>query len=81
MDVPNASVIIMNRAVWLSQLHQLRGRVGHCADQSHCFLVADAKSPESKQRIKAMLDTTNGFQLAEIDLKISLAIYWDATVE
>ena len=72
VDVPNASVMVIMNAerFGLSQLHQLRGRVGRGADQAHCFLVADAKSPESKQRIKAMLDTTNGFKLAEEDLKI-----------
>ena len=72
VDVPNASVIVIMNAerFGLSQLHQLRGRVGRGKDQAHCFLVADAKSVESKQRIKAMLDTTNGFKLAEEDLKI-----------
>jgi ATP-dependent DNA helicase RecG len=72
VDVPNATVIVLMHAerFGLSQLHQLRGRVGRGAEQSHCFLVANPKSPESKQRIQAMLNTTNGFELSEEDLKI-----------
>jgi ATP-dependent DNA helicase RecG len=64
-------MVIMNAERFgLSQLHQLRGRVGRGKYQAHCFLVADPKSIESRQRIKAMLNTTNGFELAEEDLKI-----------
>ena len=72
VDVPNAStMVIMNAERFgLSQLHQLRGRVGRGKDQAHCFLVADAKSVESRQRIKAMQASSNGFDLAEEDLKI-----------
>ena len=72
VDVPNATVmVIMNAECFgLSQLHQLRGSVGRGSEQAHCFLVADPKSVESRQRIKAMLKTTNGFELAEEDLKI-----------
>ncbi|MEK9726578.1 MAG: ATP-dependent DNA helicase RecG [Candidatus Margulisiibacteriota bacterium] len=72
VDVPNAStMVIMNAERFgLSQLHQLRGRVGRGHDQAHCFLVAEAKSAESKQRIKAMQASSNGFDLAEEDLKI-----------
>ena len=57
VDVPNASVMVIMNAerFGLSQLHQLRGRVGRGKDQAHCFLIADAKSVESRQRIKAML--------------------------
>ena len=72
VDVPNAStMVIMNAERFgLSQLHQLRGRVGRGKDQAHCFLVAYAKSVESRQRIKAMQASSNGFDLAEEDLKI-----------
>ena len=72
VDVPNAStMVIMNAERFgLSQLHQLRGRVGRGKDQSHCFLIANAKSLESRQRIKAMQASSNGFDLAEEDLKI-----------
>ena len=72
VDVPNAStMVIMNAERFgLSQLHQLRGRVGRGNDQAHCFLIADAKSVESRQRIKAMQASSNGFDLAEEDLKI-----------
>jgi ATP-dependent DNA helicase RecG len=72
VDVPNATVMVIMNAerFGLSQLHQLRGRVGRGTVQGHCFLVADAKSVESRQRIKAMVASTNGFALAEEDLKI-----------
>ena len=72
VDVPNATVMVIMNAerFGLSQLHQLRGRVGRGSDQAHCFLVADPKSEESKKRIQAMVKTTNGFELAEEDLKI-----------
>lgn len=72
IDVPNASLMVIHHAerFGLSQLHQLRGRVGRGPYQSYCFLIADPKSDTSRQRIKAMLDTTDGFKIAEYDLKI-----------
>ena len=72
IDVPNASTIVImhSERFGLSQLHQLRGRVGRGNLESSCFLVSNAKSDESKQRINAMLDTTDGFKLAELDLKL-----------
>lgn len=72
VDVPNAStMVIMNAERFgLSQLHQLRGRVGRGSDQSHCFLISDAQSSVSRQRIKAMQSSTNGFDLARWDLAI-----------
>ncbi|MBU0671637.1 MAG: ATP-dependent DNA helicase RecG [Candidatus Margulisbacteria bacterium] len=72
IDIPNATVMVVEHAerFGLSQLHQLRGRIGRGAKQSHCFLLADAKSQESRARIKAMIDSTDGFQLAEVDLKL-----------
>ena len=73
VDVPNASVMIIESAerFGLSQLHQLRGRVGRGADQSYCILRTGYKlSKESRTRIEAMVDTTDGFKLAEIDLQL-----------
>ncbi len=73
VDVPNASVMIIESAerFGLSQLHQLRGRVGRGADQSYCILVTDYKlSADSKVRLKTMVQTNNGFEIAETDLKL-----------
>jgi ATP-dependent DNA helicase RecG len=72
IDIPNATVMVIEHAerFGLSQLHQLRGRIGRGAEQSYCFLIADAKTPEAKTRIKAMLDSTDGFHIAEVDLKL-----------
>jgi ATP-dependent DNA helicase RecG len=73
VDVPNASVMIVESAqrFGLSQLHQLRGRVGRGADQSFCILMTDHKlSSESKTRIETMVRTNNGFEIAETDLKL-----------
>jgi ATP-dependent DNA helicase RecG len=55
----------------LSQLHQLRGRVGRGADQSYCILLSSYKlSPEAKTRLKTMVESTDGFKIAEVDLKL-----------
>jgi ATP-dependent DNA helicase RecG len=55
----------------LSQLHQLRGRVGRGADQSYCILLSSYKlSPEAKTRLKTMVETSDGFKIAEVDLKL-----------
>ena len=73
VNIPNASVMIIESAerFGLSQLHQLRGRVGRGGDQSYCILRTGYKlSKESRTRIEAMVDTTDGFKLAEIDLKL-----------
>lgn len=73
VDVPNASVMIIENAerFGLSQLHQLRGRVGRGADQSYCILMTSYKLGEdSKVRINTMVKTTNGFEIAETDLKL-----------
>ena len=73
VDVPNASVMIIESAqrFGLSQLHQLRGRVGRGADQSYCILMTDHKlGTESKIRIETMVRTNNGFEIAETDLKL-----------
>lgn len=73
VNVPNASVMVIESAerFGLSQLHQLRGRVGRGADQSYCLLVTGNKlSNEAKQRIETMVRTTDGFEVAESDLKL-----------
>jgi len=72
IDVPNATVMVVEHAerFGLSQLHQLRGRIGRGSEQSFCFLIGQPKSEESKIRIKAMLDSTDGFDIAEVDLKL-----------
>jgi ATP-dependent DNA helicase RecG len=73
VDVPNASVMIIENAerFGLSQLHQLRGRVGRGADQSYCILLTDHKlGAESRTRMQTMVRTTNGFEIAETDLKL-----------
>jgi len=73
VDVPNASVMVIENAerFGLSQLHQLRGRVGRGAEQSYCILMTDYKlGSDSKVRIKTMVDTNNGFEIAETDLSL-----------
>lgn len=73
VNVPNASVMIIESAerFGLSQLHQLRGRVGRGADQSFCVLMSGNKlSKEARQRLKTMVDTNDGFQISEVDLKL-----------
>ncbi len=73
VDVPNASVMIIENAerFGLSQLHQLRGRVGRGADQSFCLLMtSDKLSSDARARIGAMLETNDGFRIAELDLKL-----------
>jgi ATP-dependent DNA helicase RecG len=73
VNVPNASVMIVESAerFGLSQLHQLRGRVGRGADQSYCILMTGVKlSDDSKTRVKTMVQTSDGFKIAEVDLKL-----------
>ncbi len=73
VDVPNASVMIIENAerFGLSQLHQLRGRVGRGADQSYCILMSSYKlSTEAKTRIETMCETNDGFKIAEADLQL-----------
>ena len=72
VDVPNATVMIVEDAdrFGLSQLHQLRGRVGRGGDQAWCYLFADAKTPHGELRMEAMAESTDGFLLAERDLEI-----------
>lgn len=72
VNVPNATVMVIYDAdrFGLSQLHQLRGRVGRGDLQSYCILIADAKSEQSRERMKIMVETDDGFRLAEEDLKL-----------
>jgi ATP-dependent DNA helicase RecG len=73
VDVSNASVMIIENAerFGLSQLHQLRGRVGRGLFQSYCILIgSQTLSNEAKTRLKAMLETNDGFKIAEADLKL-----------
>ncbi len=72
VDVPNATVMVVEDAdrFGLSQLHQLRGRVGRGGDKSYCFLFADASTEDGEQRLQAMAASTDGFALAEKDLEI-----------
>jgi len=73
VNVPNASVMIIESAerFGLSQLHQLRGRVGRGAEQSYCILMTGYKlSKDSKTRLETMVRTNNGFEIADIDLKL-----------
>ena len=73
VNVPNASVMIIESAerFGLSQLHQLRGRVGRGADQSFCILMTSHKlSAEAKTRLETMVRTNDGFEIAEVDLKL-----------
>ncbi len=73
VDVPNASVMVIQSAerFGLSQLHQLRGRVGRGAEQSYCILVSSYKlSNETRKRLEIMVGTNNGFEIAEADLRM-----------
>ncbi len=72
VDVPNATVMVVEHAerFGLSQLHQLRGRIGRGAAQSYCVLMTGGKvSPEAEERLAAMVRTQNGFEIAELDLQ------------
>jgi ATP-dependent DNA helicase RecG len=72
IDVPNATVMVIDGAdrFGLSQLHQLRGRVGRGPWPSHCLLLSDAPTAGSEARLTAMLSTSSGFEIAEMDLRL-----------
>lgn len=72
VDVPNATLMVIEEAdnFGLSQLHQLRGRVGRSDKQSFCVLVSDAKTEEAKIRLDAMCRTSDGFEIARTDLEL-----------
>ncbi len=72
VDVPNATVMLIENAesFGLAQLHQLRGRIGRGAHESFCILISDAKKTGSQDRLRVMEETTDGFRIAEEDLKL-----------
>jgi ATP-dependent DNA helicase RecG len=72
VDVPNATVMVIESAdrFGIAQLHQLRGRVGRGADVSWCYLLGESGTPEGEARLQAMVRTTDGFELAEVDLEL-----------
>jgi ATP-dependent DNA helicase RecG len=72
VDVPNATVMVIEQAerFGLAQLHQLRGRVGRGAEQSHCILVTGKLGDSARERIRTMVDSSDGFYIAEMDLKL-----------
>ena len=72
VDVPNATVMVIEDAdrFGLSQLHQLRGRVGRGQHQSYCILLTEHLTEESRERLRLLSSTTNGFEVAEADLKL-----------
>ncbi len=73
VDVPNATLMLIEHAerFGLAQLHQLRGRIGRGSKKSYCLLLAaDPRTPESEERLRTMTETTDGFKISEIDLKL-----------
>lgn len=72
VDVPNATIMVIENAeqFGLAQLHQLRGRIGRGREESFCILIASAKTLEAKRRLETMEKTSDGFQIAEEDLKL-----------
>ena len=72
VDVPNATVMLIENAeaFGLAQLHQLRGRIGRGAHESQCILISDANRSESHDRLRVLEETTDGFRIAEADLKL-----------
>ena len=72
VDVPNATVMVIYDAerFGLSQLHQLRGRVGRGEHQSYCILIADPKTEVGQERMRVMMETNDGFEVARRDLEL-----------
>ena len=72
VDVPNATLMVVEDAdrFGLSQLHQLRGRVGRGGSKSYCILTSQNRNPDTQARLKALCKTTDGFRIAEEDLKM-----------
>ena len=72
MDVPNANTMVVENAdrFGLSQLHQLRGRVGRGSAKSYCILLSDTQNEETRRRLKVMTQTNDGFKISEEDLRL-----------
>lgn len=72
VDVPNANIMVIYNAerFGLAQLHQLRGRIGRGEFKSYCILATDGKSPEAMEKLQVLADTTDGFKIAEADLRL-----------
>ena len=72
VDVPNATVMVVEQAerFGLAQLHQLRGRVGRGAEQSYCILVTEKLNDTARERIRTLVESNDGFYIAEMDLKL-----------
>ncbi|MFO1501058.1 MAG: helicase-related protein [Verrucomicrobiota bacterium] len=72
LDVPNATVMLIHDAdqFGLAQLHQLRGRIGRGAHESYCVLIGRGKTDAAKRRLQVLAETTDGFRIAEEDLKL-----------
>jgi ATP-dependent DNA helicase RecG len=72
VDIPNATIMLVENAeqFGLAQLHQLRGRIGRGAHESFCILVSDVKNLEARGRLKILVETNDGFKIAEADLKL-----------
>jgi ATP-dependent DNA helicase RecG len=72
VDVPNASVMVLHHAerFGLAQLHQLRGRIGRGGHKGYCILLTDGKNPESLEKLKVLEKTSDGFEIAEADLRL-----------
>jgi ATP-dependent DNA helicase RecG len=72
VDVPNATVMLIEQAerFGLAQLHQLRGRVGRGAEQSYCILVTEKLNPAARERVRTLVESNDGFYIAEMDMKL-----------
>ena len=84
VDVPNATVMVIEQAerFGLAQLHQLRGRVGRGAEQSYCILVTGKLGDAARERIRTMVDSSDGFYIAEMDLKLRGPgrVFWNQAI-
>jgi ATP-dependent DNA helicase RecG len=72
VDVPNATIMVIENAgqFGLSQLHQLRGRIGRGSADSHCILIEDSRKADAIERLKVLLETNDGFSIAEEDMRL-----------